>query len=447
MESSNSLDKERVLDWLFHIAAAGALFTLPFSIKVNGVFLIILAGIWLVDGKWVQKFDRFRSNPASLLVLLFLLHLIGLSYTENLKAGFFEIEKKFSFLLLTVVLTTHNYTRIRPIFWYIVLYSFVIGCLIAVLICLTGAFFSFLQHQDTRFFFYHDLSAPIGIHAVYFSWYLVVSVVILFDRLKAVSTKLSKALLASLICLFCLFVVLLSSKAMIVTLTIMVFYYIYHLLPGGFSRMKKFTSLLLLGLFLGGVLSIGAPKVRDRFVEILHDEFNQENVLSLDYYHQYHFTGANVRLAIWKVITLILQEDKAILFGVGTGDAQDRLTEEYVQRGFYAGDESLGQTGFLTYNAHNQFFQYLITFGLNGCIVFLIVLLSIVQMSILLKSSVLKAFCVSFVIFSMTESTLEVQKGIVFFVFMVCWLSRRHNYLEQHTHQSQRNLSQEIKMP
>jgi O-antigen ligase len=162
------------------------------------------------------------------------------------------------------------------------------------------------------------------------------------------------------------------------------------------------------------------PNVKARFVEILIDEYKQENPLLLNDYQGYHFTGGNIRLAIWKICIEAVNAEKAWVIGVGPGDTQTILTQSYIEKHIYSGNEI--HEGFLHYNAHNQFFQYYVSLGIIG-LGFFIVILGVVIVTIFTKANMM-AGCISiiFLSFCFTESVMERQKGIVFFTFFSCLL-------------------------
>jgi hypothetical protein len=81
--------------------ASGVMFgTVPTSIPQ-----IILAVNWLLEKDFPWKWQQLRSNKIFwILGSLFLLHLVGISYTENLERGFADLRNKMPLLLLPLIL-------------------------------------------------------------------------------------------------------------------------------------------------------------------------------------------------------------------------------------------------------------------------------------------------------------------------------------------------------
>lgn len=81
--------------------AAGMLFgTVPTSIPQ-----IILAANWLLEGNFTWKWQQLKSNKVFwILASLFFLHLIGMSYTDNIQRGLDDLRNKMPLLVLPLIL-------------------------------------------------------------------------------------------------------------------------------------------------------------------------------------------------------------------------------------------------------------------------------------------------------------------------------------------------------
>jgi O-antigen ligase len=165
-----------------------------------------------------------------------------------------------------------------------------------------------------------------------------------------------------------------------------------------------------------------SDNLRNRFTEIFDSTFEQENPLVLNDYRNYHFTGGTIRLAIWKIAIEIVNENKAWLGGIGTGDHQDSLTKAYIKKNVYPGDVLQGKEGFLHYNAHNQFLQFYLANGLIGLFLFILMIYFLLTNAQQKKNLLLLSLVLFLVLFSLTESALSAQKGIVFFCFFMSLL-------------------------
>jgi hypothetical protein len=81
--------------------AAGMLFgTVPTSIPQ-----IILAANWLLEKDFSWKWQQLKSNKVFwILISLFVLHLLGMMYTENVQKGLDDLRNKIPLLILPLIL-------------------------------------------------------------------------------------------------------------------------------------------------------------------------------------------------------------------------------------------------------------------------------------------------------------------------------------------------------
>lgn len=389
--------------------------TLPFFIAINSFAIILLVFNWVVEGNWRKKIKMLLHNTYAMVCIAFYLyHIIGLFYSNNKSAGLFELEKKLGLFIFPLVFATSSTLDRKKLF--IILKCFVVACLVAVIICLLNAIYFSLK-GDNSYFFYHQLGSPLHFHAVYFSVYVGFSIFILIYLLHdgwMEFSWISKTAYISLIFLFLIFLLLLSSKTISISVLIITILYLMNLM---FKRKRILIGLLFfIFIPISALIIINtSPNIRKRF-----DEMSKENyyeVLKLNDYRGFQFTGGTIRIAIWKSVIEILNQENAWVFGVGTGDSQDLLTKHYIQKNIYPGDDVLGYKGFIDYNAHNQYMQFLITLGLIGLITFLFVLLWPIIVGYREYNTLQILFILIFCAFCFTESALCSHKGVVFYAF------------------------------
>jgi O-antigen ligase len=125
--------------------------------------------------------------------------------------------------------------------------------------------------------------------------------------------------------------------------------------------------------------------------------------------------GKALRFAIWKCSIDVVRSHG--LTGVGTGDVQDSLQAAYDRRKFYFASQ------YNTYNAHNQFLQETLAYGIAGFVSFTACIF--IPFFAFFRSLRANAggwnkqlyclFLLCFFIVCLTESILEISKGIVFY--------------------------------
>ena len=131
-----------------------------------------------------------------------------------------------------------------------------------------------------------------------------------------------------------------------------------------------------------------------------------ESKTQTDQKKQYDSTTG--RIEIWKLAGELIQEN--ILLGTGTGDVRDELVKTY-----YANDFEYGYSKKL--NAHNQYLQIWATVGIIGILLFVLALLLPLLNIKSYPQFLFPMFVLIIALNAMTESTMEVQRGVLFFAF------------------------------
>ena len=120
------------------------------------------------------------------------------------------------------------------------------------------------------------------------------------------------------------------------------------------------------------------------------------------------FTSTSSRFVVWKEATLLLKDHW--LMGAGTGDIKDVLMEGYEKNNFQYGLKH-------KLNPHNEFLQIWISVGIIGFLIYLLALLFPIWRFFFLPEFCLSLFPIIIFLYSLTESVLENQYGILFFTF------------------------------
>ncbi len=123
--------------------------------------------------------------------------------------------------------------------------------------------------------------------------------------------------------------------------------------------------------------------------------------------------GLAVRAKIWQHAAEVVADKPVTGFGIRGGN--EKLVEKYRESGFLFA----AQNG---YNCHNLYLQILINTGIIGLLPILILSVCCAITAVKRRSYLFMSFMVLFLGLSITESLLEVQKGIVFVVIFTCLL-------------------------
>lgn len=397
---TNKLQKVHVL--LLGLVAG----TLPLYMKWNTGLIILCAALSLINGKFFQGIREASQNRyAVLLWLFFLVHVISALCSRNTQEGFAIVERKSAFLVLPILffsyeLTARDIRRISS--------CFVMGVLVAFVICLFRAIY--LYHYvaaDTGLFFYQQLTSFFPLNAVYMSALSIIAIHIAFYYAEEYP-KYSVILVIAALIVFCF---LLDSRMMFVCLCLGLIILSFRTLN---PKLALLFSILIVVVTSITILSI--PRIKERIMQEMNSNMN---IVSLEHFrYDTPFTGTSLRLVLWKFSLGLLNEHKAWVKGVDTGDFQDLMNEKYRQTGMYTGNPELRDTGYLGYGPHNQYIEILLTTGIAGLILFLFLLIHYFKQAWSKNHYLAFQSILLFSFFFFSESVLSVNKGIVPFVFL-----------------------------
>lgn len=377
--------------------SAGMLLPIAISNIVLGILLVYAA---ILVRPADIKTTLLQNWVARALLFYFVLQLIGMTYTANWAAGIFVLEKKLSFLLMPVVLLpamVKHHLDVRRIFRWIGFITMA-GSAGMVLYAMV-----YLPQDPTALYF--ENVTPI--HYVYYSLYFGCCSLILLDDLSATWKATLKGVtgLTVLYVWSLLVMVLVASKTGLMMFIAASFLVLYHHVPSRKAFLVAAVSVLLLGATF---LSLN-DTTRSRFLNLT------ENLSVLQRDHLVpgeHITDLNMRLLFWKISISHAVADGYWITGTGTGDCQDYINEVYnlPQYKFY---------GYINWDSHNQWVFAFLQLGIAGILALAWIFGKSIFVAFRQKSIPWLCFLVITGGFTLSESILESNKGIVFFVLMM----------------------------
>ncbi len=405
-----------------HISQAlliGIPFSLCFSHRLNAFIILFYIIAVLFQGRLNQNIKKaFRQAWIYPFLALYLIHIASLFWTEDLAVGLFIAEKKAALFALPIFMTIDGNLKAKTAVQ--ALGSFILGCFAALWFCLFYALWVYLSDQNMEVFFYHNLGYPLDqFNALYFSLYLFTALVFLDYLVRSGDYRPLKnqVLRIALTLSFCLGILLLSSRLFIfITLSYLLFLILKNYkkkLLGEHFRLRWTLGIILL---VGGLFFLNFTK--DRYKELIASHFE---VLQQDQFRwDTPFNGLTLRLLFLKFGLEILDREKAILSGVGAGDARQKMNETIIRYNLYHGNPSPGDKGYLDYNFHNQFMEFWVQIGLPGLAIWFVLLYQSLQTGIRGGwSETMIIFTLVIIGFSFIESMIERQRGVVFAAFFL----------------------------
>lgn len=381
--------------------------------------LPILVSLLLLSSVLVIRKIQFKKYSLLLLIIpvaFYLLHVIGISYTEDKSAGYFDLQVKLSILFIPLIgLFVSNVIVLKKTVIY---KAFVYGNLSAGIYCLLMAFFnsisylpagkflfetsrwpsiteglSFFETINLRYnYFSYELLSQIH-HPSYFSLYLVLSVFIVVYLVRNNIFNLISGI--SLISFFVLIIWMLGSRAGYLSLIIGTISFILFLI----IKYKNLKFGIILFVFTLGFIGF-----------ILTNQRIQKNIKEITtVIHTETITkDSDMRIWLWKSGGEIIREN--FWSGVGTGDMNNSLRKKYQ-------DYGLDLAYSKTYNVHNQFMDAGIKTGIMGILSLLVLVVVMLQYSIKVKNFLFFYFSLFIGINFLFEVLLSTIAGVSFFVF------------------------------
>ncbi len=384
---------------------------------------------WLIEANYKEKWYSIKSTPRILLYILFYaVFLIGMLYTEDISNGVFTLEKKLSILTFPLVLGSSKLKNAQK---RSILKLFVLSTFIALTYCYIGGtidFFSGLPAhnfdiitqskyiQETGesaaiwpYISYIQLSNQLAFHPTYLALYTVFALFILLDNYNWAELKTQQRILLGLtVTYFIVSVILLSSRIVYLAFIVSIMYWTIR--QGlGIKRLVFLVSLVLTILILIYINPVSRYRVYSELspisLKIPEDKMG--------------WTSANLRILHWKSSLTVIGQN--LLFGVGTGDGNDAIVNEYdgYDLGIFKG-----------YSSHSEYLRTFLTVGLIGLTIFILNLSVPFWKARKNKQHLYVIFLILISICCLTESLFSLQKGVVFYGFFNSFMSFNYCKLE-----------------
>ena len=381
---------------------------LIFWLPLDKNYIPFLSFIWVLTGfitlhRSYLKNKNIRWGYLLLFLAFYILHIISLFYSADSDAAWFDLEIKLPLLvfplLSTLLLIKGSKKRKENI-----LLAFVLGNFLAVLICLGVAILGHDQLAMSNFLY---VNLSYFHHPSYFAMYLVFTLAILLFyylpryNLTTHAGRIVIILLSSLV--LAGFIILLSSRALILALMAIVVLKIIH-----FISYIKINTYLKFGAFilLVGVLIFSVsqnPRVEkgvNNFINISSGESLEDDLNSM-----------KVRFVVWKSGIEIVKNHWTA--GIGNGDVKNRLMAKAKE--LYGQDIKLKKH----YNAHNQYIDTFVAIGLPGLLLLLAMIFWPLIYGIKNKNYLLISLVLILFVSLFFESMINRQAGVVFFAFFL----------------------------
>ncbi|MEO6904701.1 MAG: O-antigen ligase family protein [Bacteroidia bacterium] len=391
---------------------------------LTNLLMVLLLIFSLFNVRELGFLNSLQQNPACICItVIFFLQLLSVIYSNNKIEGMAIIVQKTPLFIIPL---TFCFLSFKKKIWYKIILFYAIVTTIASLLGFLGGSYNAVINNDSGFLYNDNICSVFSKQAVYFAWYISVAILVFTVYLNEDAQLKQGYKFYIYIAIIWLFFILfmLASRTSMFALIIIWFWYIGKILV----QKKKYIegALLILSLVIGSVVvSKLFPKTLNRFkgtteINFQYDNKNLENHFNAAY-DKSKWNSSNTRAAIWNCAIEIWEENK--LIGTGIGDKTNDLLKKYEDKNFLYGINTKK-------NTHSQYLDILISTGIIGLIIFIIVFF-IYPMFILYKRKQQFAFSIFLLlaICLFTENMFDRYQGLIIISFILP-LSTKINHKE-----------------
>jgi O-antigen ligase len=312
----------KILKWLLYLNAV----IIPIKPELSTLTFLFLSIYWVISiFQNKTQFNKETLVPIFFLSLTFILSIIGLSYTQNIKFGIFEISRSSPIFIIPLVLISLRKSISRKDIDNTLIFFFM-GTLLKYSYFLGNATFEFFRTGNSSYFYYTNLARETNSFSYYivFCYFIVVYYYFVKSHIKDyIHTK--RNFWGYLILIYLLIgLTLLESKGVILA-----FIVINLILTFVFFRQKQKWIYLISSILCFTILA--STNIKNRFEEFVNDSKRKteiaQNSPQTTYDEGREISSTNLRIN--SLLASIEVIKKHPLTGVGTGDWRDEMCKEY----------------------------------------------------------------------------------------------------------------------
>lgn len=374
-------------------------FTLPLNDILNVVFVYSFLIFSTIKGFVCGSFNKITLSNKDLkktfiLSTPFWLALFSLIFHDSFLKGIRGFDRLIPLLMFAIFITIDKEFFRKYIYksWWF----FILGVLLAALTSWAYVVWQVVLNNEsftmliTPMYSNHNLTEFINIHTPYLALYVNASIGFLVYQWY-LSNKNQKIIITIIIGILVLFLFHLMARNALFCFVAGAFIF--------FIKTKNVISLTAMLLLLAGFVfifyKIDKNFYRDRFVRSIN--FFENKTI---------FSKKDDRFARWNASIEIFKRKPFL--GVGRSKIKNLRKKEYIKNlDSVAYNES--------YNAHNQFIEYLSTYGLLGGAAFVVLIWHLFGFAVGKKSYLLFFWVSCFFVSGFTESVLYRNFGLVFY--------------------------------
>lgn len=373
-------------------------FTLPLSRALISFSIILIPLLWLLEGKFQEKYNKIKSNKLLISITAFLLFsTLSLIWTENFEIGLNVLRKEMYFITLFVIATTIKREQIESI-----ITAFLFGMLISEIIAY-GVFFELWTFKNATV----ENPSPFMMHIDY-------SVFMAFTSLLLLNKILSNRYLLKQKLLYLVFFMTVTGNLFLAIGRTGQVAFFLGIFTVAIIHFKISLKSILISLSLLTLISFTAYNISDTFKVRVHAGISDiEKISNINLN-----SSLGIRVAYYIVTWDSLKND--FILGIGIGDYKDIIDSTIDANNYQF--ISKGTKKFMKkYHPHSQYLLILLQLGIVGILLLFYLIYQLLKLKIanteIKELSII--FTVLFFISSIPEPLLAKQFTLGLFILFV----------------------------
>lgn len=394
---------QQISKWSFYLMLG----TFPLGLFLNSLFattFLIAFGLLLFNNRsFIDKSANTKQWIHFLILSIpFLLTLFGSFYSSNSSGALKMVGKVAPLFFLVYFAVFHNKwfeNKIKRSFWFLVF-----GCMLSAFLTWSLSLLEIIKMNlpvsvlFTQEFASHNLAEKLGVHTPYLALFINTSLGFIVYSFYDASNKVSKLWLWLMLIVLSVFLFNLMARNAI-------FCYLFFgliFLVKSKNYLFLLSFLLAIGALVFYIYTTEKNFLRDRFIYGLNI-FEEETI----------FSKKDNRFDRWQASIEVFKQFP--ILGPGTDGAEEFRKEQYLSN---LDSEAYNES----YNSHNQFFEYLSTYGLLGAFSFVLLLFYLIKLTLKQRSFFFLYLWGCFFMAMITESILVRTWGVMYYGFLVVGL-------------------------
>ncbi|WP_225035909.1 O-antigen ligase family protein [Winogradskyella sp. SM1960] len=372
------------------------------SFAINSIGVGVLCAFFFLDSITNIKAKLQKAKQSRIITLYFLffiLQIVGMLYTDNREFGMKRIITQLPILILPLILLSEELClkKMNVLldgfrYWILTVFLFYIAQHV------------FMDENSLETFVLFIITDRLGISQFYVVFILLIPII---TTVNAIRNKKNITLNIILLAFFVFFLFLLGNKTSVFILFILSVLFAFQR-NTLFNSIWKKVTIIVVGIILV-ISAYNMPGIQKRVdVLVKTTDFNIETIITKNSVTHTKNTLEHRLLINYITINEVVDN---FPFGVGTGDYQDVLNNNYDAINFKQGICH-------EFNNHNQYLSEFLKTGILSGTVFLLLMFSLIRQSNF-NNQYYIYIVLSFAVACLFESYLDRQHGVVIFAFII----------------------------